>query len=106
MSDLNKIEIIQDAMEDLKITDEPLTDFYILHEVIGTGKYGVVRKASSILNPDFIVAVKSIELSKLTGNYHNIVSEILTLKKVDHPNIVKIYEIFKDQKRLYIVMEY
>ena len=34
------------------------------------------------------------------------VLEIELLKKVDHPNIVKIYEIFKDEKALYIVMEY
>ena len=32
--------------------------------------------------------------------------EILTLQRVDHPNIVKIYEIFKDEKYLYIVMEF
>lgn len=32
--------------------------------------------------------------------------EILSLKNWDHPNIVKIYEIFKDSKNLYIVMEF
>lgn len=37
--------------------------------------------------------------------YHTLVQEIITLQKVDHPNIVKIYEIFKDDSKLYIVME-
>ena len=31
---------------------------------------------------------------------------MLLWNKVDHPNIVKIYEIFKDKEHLYIVMEY
>lgn len=31
---------------------------------------------------------------------------MLTLQRVDHPNIVKVYEIFKDEKYLYIVLEY
>lgn len=32
--------------------------------------------------------------------------EILTLKKCDHPNIVKIHDIFRDNKKLYIVMDF
>jgi serine/threonine-protein kinase HSL1 (negative regulator of Swe1 kinase) len=35
-----------------------------------------------------------------------LVQEILTLQKADHPNIVKVYEVFKDPSKLYIVMEY
>lgn len=34
-----------------------------------------------------------------------LVQEILTLQKVDHPNIVKIYEIFREPSKLYLVME-
>lgn len=103
---LNKVDVIQDAMKDLNITEEPIENYYEIDKVLGSGKYGVVKKGYSILNPDFQVAVKVIELAKLTGNYHSCVSEIVTLKKVDHPNIVKIYEIFKDTKNLYIVMEF
>lgn len=103
---VNKIDVLQDALKDLNITEEPLSDYYELEEVLGAGKYGVVKRGYSLRNTDFKVAVKTIDLEKLTGNYHSCVSEILTLKKVDHPNIVKIYEIFKDYKNLYIVMEY
>ena len=42
----------------------------------------------------------------MTSQFHSIIQEILTLKKWDHPNIVKIYEIFRDNKKLYIVMEF
>ena len=103
---INKVDVIQEAMKDLNITEEPIENYYEIDKVLGWGKYGVVKKGYSLLNPDFQVAVKVIELAKLTGNYHSCVSEIVTLKKVDHPNIVKIYEIFKDLKNLYIVMEF
>ena len=103
---INKVDVLQEAMKDLNITEEPIESSYTLEQVLGSGKYGVVKKAYSNRNPDFTVAVKCVELEKLTGNYHSCISEILTLKKVDHPNIVKIYEIFKDEKFLYIVMEF
>lgn len=103
---VNKVDVLQDAMKDLNITKEPIDKYYTMGDTLGWGKYGVVKKGISVLNPDYQVAVKVIDLDKLTGNYHSWVSEIVTLKKVDHPNIVKIYEIFKDKKCLYIVMEY
>lgn len=103
---VNKVDVLHEAMKDLNITEDPIEKYYELGEVLGSGKYGVVKKGTSLLNSDFHVAVKTIELEKLTGNFHSCVSEIVTLKKVDHPNIVKIYEIFKDFKFLYIVMEF
>jgi serine/threonine protein kinase len=32
-------------------------------------------------------------------------NEIDILKQVDHPNIVKFYDIYEDEKYMYIVME-
>jgi calcium-dependent protein kinase len=34
-----------------------------------------------------------------------LVNEINNLKNLDHPNILKIYEIFEDAKRFYIVTD-
>lgn len=33
-------------------------------------------------------------------------SEIEILKQLDHPNIIKIYDIFEDHNKIYITMEY
>ena len=43
----NKLDIIHDAMKDLNITPEPVETYYIFGEVIGAGKYGVVKKWTS-----------------------------------------------------------
>lgn len=34
------------------------------------------------------------------------INEISILRKLDHPNIVKIYEYFEDSKRFYIITEH
>ena len=38
--------------------------------------------------------------------YHSLVQEILILQKVDHPNIVKLLEIYRTNTHFFIVMEY
>lgn len=106
MSQSLKISSLKSAMSEFSITEDPIRNFYDFGQIVGSGKYGVVRKATSKLSPDFTVAIKTIDLENLTSNYHSCISEVMTLKKVDHPNIVKIYEIFKDERNLYIVMEY
>ncbi|CAI2359090.1 unnamed protein product [Moneuplotes crassus] len=106
LSGSTKIESLRDTIDGLNITKDSIKSFYKFGEVIGSGKYGTVKMAYSRQNPDFKVAVKCIDFDKLTGSYHTCISEIDTLKKVDHPNVVKVFEIFQDSKRLYIVMEY
>ena len=41
----------------------------------------------------------------MRGEISYLKQEIVSLLKVDHPNIVKIHEIFKNKKKVYIVME-
>lgn len=38
----------------------------------------------------------------LTESFKN---EVATLRILDHPNILKLYEIFEDKKKYYLVME-
>jgi calcium-dependent protein kinase len=44
--------------------------------------------------------------SKLKGNIDSIQKEIDILTKLDHPNIVKYFETYIDEKYIYLVMEY
>lgn len=106
MERTHKLDILNEALSDLGLTKEPIENYYTIGEVMGAGKYGVVKEGRSITNPDYKVAVKVIKLDKLKSQYHSVIQEVLALKKIDHPNVVKIREIFKDAKKLYIVMEY
>ena len=97
---------MNDALKDLNITDKDITKFYKFGAVIGSGKYGLVKKATSIQNESIKVAIKTINLTKIGQRFYIVAQEILTMKKVDHPNIVKLYEIFRENDKLYLVMEY
>jgi serine/threonine protein kinase len=105
MEKTHRLDILNEALADFGITEEPIKRYYSMGEVMGAGKYGVVKAGKSVSKPGYKVAIKIIKLEKLKSQYHSIVQEILALKKIDHPNVVKIHEIFKDSKKLYIVME-
>jgi len=105
MEKTTRIEVLNQALSELNLSTEPIANYYQLGEVLGAGKYGVVKEGQSLTNSKLKVAVKIIKLEKLKSQFHSIVQEILALKKIDHPNVVKILEIFKDETKLYIVME-
>lgn len=52
------------------------------------------------------VAIKVISKSKLSEeDIEALHMEVAILQKVDHPNIVKYYETYEDEKFIYLVME-
>jgi serine/threonine protein kinase len=102
----HRLDILNEALSDFGITEEPIGNYYSMEKVIGSGKYGVVKLGKSVNDSEYKVAIKVIKLEKLMSQYYSIVQEIYALKKIDHPNVVKIHEIFKDERKLYIVMEY
>ena len=50
-------------------------------------------------------AVKSILKAKMINNYKYIKREVEILKKLDNPNIVKLYCVYQDNKYFHIIME-
>ena len=72
---------------------------------IGKGAFGKVFKAREI-STGRLVAVKQIKINQSRNNYENIIKEINLLKKIDHPNIVKYYNYFEEENKIYIIMEY
>ena len=72
---------------------------------LGSGAFGEVRKAKHHSSKQ-LRAIKIISTQNLSDfEKKKILKEILILKKIDHPNIVKIYEFFEDEGFIYIVME-
>ena len=85
---------------------ERISKFYnIAMQPLGSGAFGEVRKAVHISSGD-VRAVKLIYKTQVSAiEQKKIMKEIEILQRLDHPNIVKIYEYFQDSKYIYIVME-
>jgi calcium-dependent protein kinase len=64
-----------------------------------------VRLARLNTNPDKIFAIKTIHKEKLKKDIILIERELQILREMDHPNIVKFYEVYQDEKFFHIVME-
>lgn len=82
------------------------SDYEFSPEPIGVGSYGQVFRATH--RPDGkSVAVKQMDLKFLKR--YNILKRVKTELKnharLDHPNIVRLYTYFQDQKHIYLVME-
>ena len=82
-----------------------LKEFYKIGKLIGSGAFGDVRiwlhKESNSQR-----AVKILYKANMTEEDEKmLLNEIDILKDLDHPNIVKMYEFFQDEKRYYIITE-
>lgn len=81
---------------------------YKLQKKIGEGSYGIVYKAHDP-SSDRIVALKKIKIdSDEEGMPVHCVREIAILRKVSHPNIVRLYDVIylPSDKRLVLAFEY
>jgi len=72
---------------------------------LGQGAFGEVRKCIN-RTTRVIRAVKLIRKDAMSPEEEQAFQdEIAILSKLDHPNILKLYEIYDDEKRYYIVTE-
>lgn len=72
-------------------------------EVLGTGTYGSVVKATT-KDGNQPRAIKIIPKGKVR-DAERFKSEIQILSQLDHPNIIKLYETFEDSRNIYLVTE-
>ncbi|KAL4466461.1 hypothetical protein ABPG73_019079 [Tetrahymena malaccensis] len=80
-------------------------DYMILSPPLGKGAYGEVRKAIHKASGQ-LRAIKIIKIDEVSKeDKQNLENEIDILRNLDHPNIIKIYEFYKDSNYFYIVSE-
>ena len=84
-------------------TNKSLRDNYECIKQLGKGGYGKVYQVKNKINGKLYACKK---LSKLNiKNLTKFEREIKILNRADHPNIIKLYEVFQSQNSLYLIME-
>lgn len=79
---------------------------YELKEQLGSGSYGrVVSAISKVTGERRAVKIINKKSIKNEQTRKKILNEVEIQKQLDHPNIVKIFEFYEDDRNLYIIME-
>lgn len=102
----DKRDFAENLRTTLDIPDEQITNHYKFGKVIGMGQYGTVKEAVSLADPNSRVAVKILDLKGLSKTFKSIWCEVSSLKQANHPNIIKLLQVFMDEKKLYLVFEF
>jgi len=86
--------------------EEPHIGKYRLLKTIGKGNFAKVKLAKHIPTGKE-VAIKIIDKTQLNpGSLQKLFREVRIMKTLDHPNIVKLFQVIETEKTLYLVMEY
>ncbi|OMJ94562.1 hypothetical protein SteCoe_2206 [Stentor coeruleus] len=89
----------------IKCIEGHVADYYEIKEIIGEGAYGCVRrvvhKATGVEKAMKTIMKSFVKLSEVK----NMLLEVDILRKLDHPNIIKITEVIQDNRCYHIVTE-
>ncbi|XP_047249126.1 MAP/microtubule affinity-regulating kinase 3a isoform X25 [Girardinichthys multiradiatus] len=87
-------------------SQQPHVGNYRLLKTIGKGNFAKVKLARHILTGRE-VAIKIIDKTQLNPNsLQKLFREVRIMKILNHPNIVKLFEVIETERTLYLVMEY
>jgi len=77
--------------------------YHIMDDVLGEGSFGTVRKCR-LLGSNLVCALKTIDKSKLP-DATQLRREVEILLDVDHPHIIKLYDVYETETTIYLVSE-
>ncbi|XP_042424239.1 serine/threonine-protein kinase ATG1c-like isoform X1 [Zingiber officinale] len=79
---------------------------YIIGQQIGAGAFSTVWRARHRVRGTE-VAVKEIVMDRLSKKLQeNLLSEVFILRRINHPNIIALYDFIQTSGRIYLVLEY
>ena len=82
-----------------------IAGLYDLEETLGKGHFAVVKSARHVFT-GLRVAVKVIDKTKLNDVAKaHLFQEVRCMKLVNHPNIVRLYEVIDTATKLYLILE-
>ncbi|OQV21574.1 SNF-related serine/threonine-protein kinase [Hypsibius exemplaris] len=78
---------------------------YDLQQVLGRGNFATVKQAVHVFSGE-VVAVKVIDKTKLDANGQtHLLQEVRCMKLLQHPNIVRLFEVIDTPSTLFLVLE-
>ncbi|XP_055632333.1 SNF-related serine/threonine-protein kinase [Toxorhynchites rutilus septentrionalis] len=87
------------------VYDGKIAGLYDLEETLGSGHFAVVKLARHVFTGEK-VAVKVIEKTKLDDiSRAHLFQEVRCMKLVQHPHVVRLYEVIDTQTKLYLILE-
>ncbi|XP_030059497.1 SNF-related serine/threonine-protein kinase [Microcaecilia unicolor] len=82
-----------------------IAGLYDLERTLGKGHFAVVKLARHVFTGEK-VAVKVIDKTKLDhAAAGHLLQEVRCMKLVQHPNVVRLYEVIDTQTKLYLILE-
>ena len=102
-----EVTILDQDPEERELKQGKFREDYKVYQQIGQGAYASVRLA--LYKPENKkVAIKIYEKSKIMDPMRrkSVKREIKLMQKMDHPNIIKIYDTFETNNHVNIIMEY
>ncbi|XP_060080975.1 calcium/calmodulin-dependent protein kinase type 1-like [Ylistrum balloti] len=84
--------------------EKDITKRYIFKEVLGTGAFSEVSLAQDTWESK-LVAIKNIDKRFLRDKESSLENEVDVLRRLKHPNIVQLLEVFEEKTNVYLVME-
>lgn len=75
-------------------------------KIAGQGSFGTVRVVYPKNNPSLTFALKSIRKEKVKKTIQILIREVEIMKKIDHPNIIKLFRVYQDKFYFHLLLEY
>jgi len=80
---------------------------YLVGTKINSGSFSIIHYGIEIKSGN-TVAIKIIDLENVSSNFRTrfLPRELTNIQKLNHPNIIKVHQISRRDKKIYIVMDY
>ncbi|GJN24002.1 hypothetical protein PR202_gb11706 [Eleusine coracana subsp. coracana] len=95
------------AKSSKKLAGSPLLGKYELGKLLGRGTFAKVYHARSLDGGDDPVAIKVLDKSQLTstGMITRVLHEVSAMRRLRHPNVLRLHEVLATRTKIYLVME-
>jgi len=97
---------LRESREVILASADPLEQWYVVGEILGNGSFGTVWKCKC-KRTGAAVAVKSVPVSQFEEEPQRASAhkEMDIFKRLSHPNIARLFEVYKDDKAMHLVQE-